>query len=165
MTPWTDRHGSRAQQRTCSVPEPAGLLDTNVFIHAHAHDALSEECRGFLAALETGDVAAYLEPITLHELSYALPHYVKQMTRVQVANYLLMVLAWEAVQGQKGIMVDAVERWRVTAGLSFADAYLAAVAATQGRPIYSKNVRELAGQGVQVPNPLPAGEAPGITPR
>jgi hypothetical protein len=36
---------------------PAGLLDTNVFIHAHTTDANGEECRRFLAALEAGSVS------------------------------------------------------------------------------------------------------------
>lgn len=137
------------------MAEQAGLLDTNLFIHAHARDAASSECRQFLAALEGGRIKAHLEPIILHELSYALPHYMKQMTRADIAEYLLMVLGWDAVQGQKATMVDAVERWRDTAGLSFADSYLAAVAVDQGRPIYSKNVRELQDQGVVVPDRLP----------
>ena len=134
-----------------------GLLDTNVFIHAHASDSSTDECRRFLQALEAGRLRAQLEPLILHELSYALPHYVKQMTREQVAEYLLMVLSWEGVQGEKDSMVDAVQRWRNTPGLSFADAYLAALATARQCPVYSKNVRELEGQGVIVPQPLPSG--------
>jgi len=88
-----------------------------------------------------------MSPLILHELSYAFPRYIKQMTHQDIANYLLMVLGWEAVQGEKGAMVDAVERWRDTSGLAFADAYLAALAAEQDRPVYSKNLRELRAQG------------------
>ena len=134
-----------------------GLLDTNVFIHAHTTDSISEECRRFLAALERGRVQAHLEPLILHELSYALPHYVKQMTRQQVAEYLLMVLSWDGVQGDKAVMVDAVQRWQGTPGLSFVDAYLASLAAERSCPVYSKNVRELKAQGVTVPDSLPVG--------
>lgn len=130
-----------------------GLLDTNVFIHAHTTDSASEECRRFLASLERGRVRAQLEPLILHELSYALPHYVKQMTRQQIGEYLLMVLSWDGVEGD---MVDAVQRWQETSGLSFADAYLAALAAERSCSVYSKNVRELEAQGVTVPQPLPA---------
>jgi len=137
------------------VAEPAGLLDTNVFIHAHARDTASGECQRFLAALEAGAARAHLEPVILHELSYALPHYVKQMTRDEVADYLLMVLSWDGVEGEKGVMVDAVERWQRTPGLSFADAHLSALASERGCPVYSKNVRELTGQGTSIPNPLP----------
>lgn len=130
-------------------------MDTNVFIHAHASDRHSDECRRFLSAVEEGRVKARVDPLILHELSYALPHYIKRMTRTDVADYLLMVLSWNGVQGDKDLMVDAVERWRDTAGLSFADAFLAALATQRGCPVYTKNVRELQGQGVDVPEPLP----------
>ena len=133
----------------------SGLLDTNVFIHAHAQDDASDECRRFLVALEAGHIDAYLDPVILHELSYALPHYIKQMTRSDVADYLLMILGWEGVHGEKGVMVDSVERWRSTARLSFADAYLASLASVRGEPVFTKNIRDLEGQGVKVPNPLP----------
>jgi predicted nucleic acid-binding protein len=134
-----------------------GLLDTNVFIHAHASDRFTEECRRFLLAVEQGKVRAHLEPLIFHELSYALPHYIKQMTRDQVAEYLLMVLSWKGIQGDKDLMVDAVERWHSTSRLAFADAYLAALATRRQCTVYTKNVRELEGQGVTVPQPLPSG--------
>ena len=134
-----------------------GLVDTNVFIHAHANDRFSAECRAFLLALEQGRVEAHLEPIVLHELSYALPRYVKQMTRQETAAYLAMVIGWDGIQGDKHVMADAVQRWHDTAGLSFADAYLSALAWQRGCPVYTKNVREVAGQGIQTPDPLPVG--------
>ncbi len=134
-----------------------GLLDTNVFIHAHANDSFTLECRRFLAALEKGSINAQLEPMILHELSYALPHYVKEMRREQVADYLLMVLSWSGVQGDKRAMVDAVQRWHASSSLAFADAYLAALASQRACPVYTKNVRELEAQGVAVPQPLPGG--------
>ena len=136
--------------------DETGLLDTNTFIHAHARDVHTEECRAFLAALETGSVHAHLEPIVLHELSYALPHYLKQMDRRQVADYLLMVLAWPGVRGAKDVMVDCVERWRASKRLAFVDSYLAALAAQRQCPVYTKNVREFVEQGVGVPQTLPA---------
>jgi predicted nucleic acid-binding protein len=132
-----------------------GLLDTSVFVHAQTHDQHSEECRRFLAAVERGDVRAQLEPMVLHELSYALPHYRKQMTRGDVAAYLLTVLGWNGVVGEKSVMADATERWRDTPGLAFVDAYLAAVARERNCPVYTKNVDELRTQGATVPSHLP----------
>jgi predicted nucleic acid-binding protein len=132
------------------------LLDTNVFIHAHASDAHTAECRRFPHALEEGKVRAHLEPFILHELSYALPHYLKQMTRDEVAEYLLMVLTWKGIQGDKDALVDAMQRWRRSVGLSFADASLAALAGARECVVYTKNVRELEGQGATVPQPLPS---------
>lgn len=93
----------------------------------------------------------------LHELSYALPYYLKQMGRADVAEYPLMILGWEGIRGDTVVMVDTVERWRDTPGLSFADAYLAALAPARQCVVYSKNVRELRGQRTTVPNPLPDG--------
>ena len=143
------------------MAEPVGLLDTNVVIHAHTSDVHAADCRAFLAALERGERRARLEPLVLHELSYALPHYLRQMNRDDVGQYLLMVLSWPGVVGDVSLMVDAVERWRGTPGLSFADAYLCAVALREGVPVYSKNLRELRGQGVEAPSPLVEGAVGG----
>jgi predicted nucleic acid-binding protein len=133
-----------------------GVLDTNVFLHAQTTDAHSEECRRFLAALEQGQVRARLEPLVLHELSYSLTHYLKQLTREQIAQYLLSVLSWAGVEGDIELMVETVERWGHTPRLSFVDAYLATVATEWQCPVYTKNVRDLESQGVEVPRPLPS---------
>jgi predicted nucleic acid-binding protein len=131
-----------------------GLLDTNVFLHAHTTDALSVECQQFLAALEAGTVRAQMEPLVLHELSYALKHYLKQMTRQDIAQYLLTVLGWKGVTGEKDTLAQTVQRWVQTPGLAFVDAYLAELAQQRDCPVYTKNVRKFRAQGVVVPNPL-----------
>ena len=132
-----------------------GVVDTNVFIHAQTHDVLAEECLSFLEAVEEGRVESRLEPMVLHELSYALPRYRRGMSRGQVADYLLAILAWQGIVADKSVLIQSVERWRDTDGLGFVDAYLAVIASTEGVPVYSKNVRELRGQGVVVPDRLP----------
>jgi predicted nucleic acid-binding protein len=96
-----------------------------------------------------------LDPLVLHELTYVLPRYVQQMSRADVARYLEAVLSWPGIIGDTDTMIDAVERWGSTPGLSFADAYLAARAAAEARPVFTTNIRELRGQGVDVPDPLP----------
>ncbi len=71
---------------------------------------------------------------------------------------------WEAtaaeevlgVVGDKNVLVDATERWRDTPGLAFVDSYLAALGIDQGCPVYTKNVKELQGQGATVPTPPPS---------
>jgi predicted nucleic acid-binding protein len=131
-----------------------GIVDTSVFIHAQTQDHHSRECRRFLAALERGEVEARVEPIVLHELSYAIKHYRKQMSRDDIATYLLTVLGFKGVLGDKDVLVDTAERWRDTPGLAFVDAYLAALAANRSCPVYTKNVNELRAQGTLVPSPL-----------
>jgi hypothetical protein len=56
------------------------------------------------------------------------------------------------------LLIDTVNRWRSTEGLAFVDACLAELATRQGLKVFSKNVRELRGQGVTVPAPLPSGD-------
>lgn len=132
-----------------------GIVDTNVFVHAHTSDAHAEECSRFLAALRNGTQRAALESVVLHVLTYVLPRYTKQMTRADVAAYLLMVLNWPGIEADNDLMIEAVNRWARTQGLSFVDAYLSALAIRRHCPVYTKNVRELAHGGVDVPRVLP----------
>ena len=141
-------------------PPPAGPIDTNVFIHAQTTDRLSAECRRFLDAVENGRVAATLEPLVLHELSYVLTRVRPQLTRAQIADYLLSVVAWPGIQADKPLLTDAIQRWGARSDLGFVDAYLAALAARRSCPVHTKNVRHLLGQGVTVPDPLPDGSPP-----
>lgn len=106
-------------------PTPEGLLDTNVVMHALTHDPHAEECVRFVEGLERGTRRARLEPMVLHELSYAFGHYVKGATRAQIAQTLLSVLSWPGITGEKAVMTDAVHRWLGTPGLALVDAYLA----------------------------------------
>jgi predicted nucleic acid-binding protein len=133
-----------------------GFVDTNVFIHAVATDEHSVECQQFLLLLQSGQLAVRLEVAVLHELSYMLTRFHKQMTRADIADYLLMILGWLGIQAEKVVLIDAVTRWKRTDGLAFVDAYLAERAIRDSLKIYSKNVRELRGQGAEVPEPLPA---------
>ena len=137
-----------------------GLIDTNVFIHAEANNPLTPECRDFLAGLARGTIRARIEPLVVHELTYALPRLLKGWIRADIAAYLLIVLAWPGIVGEVALLQDAVRRWNATPGLGVVDAYLAAVAVHDNRPVYTKNVRDLVAQGVTVPDPLPDGTAP-----
>jgi predicted nucleic acid-binding protein len=136
--------------------DPAiGFIDTNVFVHAHANDTFSEECRAFLLALERGTIHVRLDPLVLHELSYALPRYLKQMAdRRQLAEYLLMVIDWPGIIAEKDLLRTAVENWWPRHGISFVDAYLGAIAVRNACPVDTKNVKDLSALGVEVPQPL-----------
>lgn len=92
----------------CDQGVTAGLLDTNVFIHALSWDAQGAECRKLLDDIASGQFRARLEPIVAHELSYVLPRYRKQMTRQDVAEYLTAVLQWEGLEGEKDVLAKAV---------------------------------------------------------
>jgi predicted nucleic acid-binding protein len=131
-----------------------GLLDTNIVIHARSTDENSVECREFLRELHRGQIQVQLDPLVVHELTYALPRYVKQLGRRDVATYLISIIEWPGVIANKALLVEALTRWGNTPGLGFVDAYLAARARVEDRPVYTKNVRELVGCGATVPDPL-----------
>jgi predicted nucleic acid-binding protein len=131
-----------------------GLIDTNIFFHAQTHDAHSEECSRFVEALERGDIQAILDPIVLHELSFVLP-LCQADEPTDVATYLLVVLSWPGVLGDKDTMADAVQLGCHTWPL-LADAYLAAVPQLRTVGVH-QDIRHLRGQSVDVPDPLPDG--------
>jgi predicted nucleic acid-binding protein len=87
-----------------------GFVDTNVFIHAIATDAHSVECQQFLLLVQHGEIRVRLEPVVLHEISYMLKRFHKQMTRQDVADYLLLILGWPGVEADKIVLIDAVGR-------------------------------------------------------
>jgi predicted nucleic acid-binding protein len=131
-----------------------GMLDTNVFLHAHATDAHSAECQRLLSAVANGATMTILDPLVVHELSYALPRLRKQMTRVDVAGYILQVLSWPGIRGDVDLLSNAIRVWRDTPGIAFVDAYLIARGLRENRPIFTKNLRDFANSSVTVPNPL-----------
>jgi predicted nucleic acid-binding protein len=133
-----------------------GLLDTNVLLHAHTSDQRADECRRFLSAVARGGETVVIDPLVAHEITYALPRLRKQMARVDVANYVLQVLTWTGVRGDKDLLAQAVRIWRDRPGVGFVDAFLLARALWENRPISSKNRRDLANQGADVPDPLPS---------
>jgi predicted nucleic acid-binding protein len=137
-----------------------GLLDTNLFVHAMAKDSHGVECARFLRSLELGHQRAYLDPMVVHEVTYALPRVVKGLSRVAIATYLEKVVRWPGIVCDRPLLEEALARWKRTHGLGFVDAYLAARASRDGVPIFSKNVRELVAQGATVPDPLSGTTSP-----
>src|SRR5581483_9291804 len=104
---------------------------------------------------ENGQAQARLEPITVHELSYALPRYIKQMSRADVGEYLLTILQWPGVEGELDLLVEAVSIWMASPSIGFADAYLAARARELECPVFTKNLRDFAGLAVEAQEQLP----------
>jgi predicted nucleic acid-binding protein len=132
-----------------------GYLDTNVVLHALVNDHHGEECRAFLSKLEAGEVRAVLEPYVIHELTYAIPRLLKQLSKAEVAKIVLTMMEWPGViVNSPSVVVDGVERWASTPGLSFVDAMLAASAIDRHVPIYTKNKKELRRQRAVVPDSL-----------
>ncbi len=155
MTPF-ERPGKKMQRAMSSESSGViGLIDTNVFVHALTQDPLQEECLSFLNALESGTIRARLNPLVVHELTYALPKYLKQITRNGIAEFVLSVLSWPGIVTDDDLIVQAVKAWVGMPHVGFVDAYLSVVARTDDVAVYTKNVNHLLALGAQVPNPLP----------
>lgn len=90
--------------------EIEGLVDTNVFLHAQTTDTHSLECRALLRALESGETQARLEISVRHDLTYALPRYVKQFGRQETGHYLRQVIAWPGIIAEKQLLSDSMQR-------------------------------------------------------
>jgi hypothetical protein len=88
-------------------------------------------------------------------MTYVLQRVAKQWSRTQIAAYVLTVLRWPGVQGDKPLLEDALRHWGRMPGLSFVDAFLGAVARRDGRQVYTINTRDFLVQGLTLQNPFP----------
>jgi predicted nucleic acid-binding protein len=137
-----------------------GLLDTNVVLHAFEQGSLGGECAAFLRALERGQLQAILDPLVVHELTYALPRFQKQFARNDVANFLIDVVNMPGIVADKELLVETLRLWGTNSGLGFVDAYLVTRGDRESCLVYTKNVRELRALGASVPDRLPADSVP-----
>ncbi|MDA8207215.1 MAG: type II toxin-antitoxin system VapC family toxin [Thermaerobacter sp.] len=120
-----------------------GYVDTNVFLHAHAHDDHTTVCQALLRATAAGRVTVWLDPMVLRELTYVLPRYVKSMTRADVVLYVRTVLNWPGIQmDDKPLWLGVLETWETDARLSWTDAVLIQRALGTGRCVWSRNHRD-----------------------
>lgn len=133
----------------------AGLLDTNVVVHALGKDSKSEECRRFLAAVREGRVKVLIEPLVLHEITYVLTRQGPRFSPLEVAGYIETLLNMKGVEGDVRSMSDALVLWQQNPSLGLVDCYLAAKARLINAPVFTKNVRHLRLLGAEAPDPLP----------
>lgn len=131
-----------------------GLLDTNVVIHALRRDHRSDECREFLALVSTGERRVRLEVFIVHELLYVMRRVFKQKSRQELADSLIEIIAWPGVDCERQLLLTALERWKNTPGLEFPDALLVARAQMDSTRVFTTNVKDFLGAGVEIPNPL-----------
>lgn len=115
------------------------LVDTNVFIHALMRDDHSEECRDFLRKLRAGEMRAQIDPLVVHELTYALPRMSPYKTPREISTHILSILELRGVVGASDVLKDAVLRWGTTPGVGFVDAWLAARSTAENLPVATIN--------------------------
>lgn len=125
-----------------------GWLDANVLIHPlFENDPESPACRQILQDLEEGRAEAWIDVLTVHEVSYTLLRVLA--TRFpsprEVVEYLASILLLDAVRcPDKEVLLAALQRWaeRGPKFGGFADAWLAVRAQRSGLPVCSVNGRD-----------------------
>jgi len=130
-----------------------GLLDTNVVIHWLMNDANSEQCRGFLASVESGNRVVRLEPYIVHELTYVMSRRLK-LSKHETASILLRIVQWPGIDCDKNLLNGALLRWRDRPRLSFVDALLASEAILSQTRVFTINVGDFDEPGIEIPQPL-----------
>lgn len=125
-----------------------GWLDANLFIHAlFENDPHMPRCREILGALEEGTGEGWIDPVTVHELTYALPRARPDTfrSRMDTFDYLVRFLVLETVQAVgKEVLIAALRRW-ADSGVRFGDARLAVLAEHGGRTVCTVNRRDFEG--------------------
>lgn len=98
-------------------------------------------CRKILFALERGESEGWIDAVTIHELTYALPRARPKSfrTRDDVYQYLVRFLALDAVHADdKESVIAALQWWRERTG-SFGDARLVALARSRRMGVCTVN--------------------------
>ncbi len=133
---------------TDAMPRQLGWLDANLLLHPlFEHDPHRPRCEELLRMLQRGWAEAWVHPVTVHELTYALPRVRPDTMRSRddVLAYLGSILALDTVHvPDKDAVLLALRRWAAGGG-RFADALLAALAEERGMPVCSVNVRHFPG--------------------
>jgi hypothetical protein len=145
-----------SSSKTCAETVSNPLLDTTIYVHSLTNDAQREECRRFLRALFNDELSAELDIVVLHELTYSIPRYLKGTSKEDVVRMLVWLIDMPGIVCDKVLFRDALARWSEQPRLGFVDAYLGARAARDNVPVFTKNVRDLRSQGVEVSDPLPS---------
>ena len=123
--------------------DDVGWIDTNVFVHAQTTDGHSAACRAILHRLQAGEARGHLDPVVVHELTYALRN-VLHWDKRTIAKYIASIISWGTldVAGGEDPVVSAVAIW-ARENISFADALLASRAMLDGSMVCTENVRDI----------------------
>lgn len=125
-----------------------GWLDANIFIHPlFTSDPHRPGCMAVLDAILQGRATGWLDAVTLHELTYALPRALPRRfaTRQDVYAYLMGYLTCETLQcDDKEALMETLRLW-VEAAPRFGDARLLARARTRDMPVCTVNGKDFPG--------------------
>lgn len=124
-----------------------GWLDANIFIHPlFENDVQGPRCRAVLDSLLRGTGEGWVDCVTLHELTYALPRALPKMfgRREDLCDYLMGYLTCETVLCEdKGTLIETLRLW-ATSTARFGDIRLVVLARTKGMPVCTVTQRDFA---------------------
>jgi len=132
-----------------SRPRRFGWLDANLFIHVlFPGDPHSSRCREILDALMDGSGVGYLDPVTVHELTYALQKVRPESfsDRKEVFKYLSAFITLDTVHiDEKDTLLKGLWYWAAGRVDKFGDGRLRALAEDRETPVYTVNKRDFIG--------------------
>jgi predicted nucleic acid-binding protein len=114
------------------------LVDTNVLVRFFTGQPpeLAERARAFIAQADSGKLHLQIPSLIVAETLYTLESFY-EMPKVEVCENLLAFLRSRGIAPLEGdIILDALDRYR-SMPVHFADAYLAASAASSKTPVFS----------------------------
>ena len=129
-----------------------GIIDTSVVVHAFGNDPDTAAAQAFLDRVEAGHASIIVDPLVVHELTYAFSRVSRQFPRERVAEIALSLVDVGVRSTSDDALRRGIEIWRDTPGLSFVDAYLGSRALEEGMPVYSVNRKDFLRQGVDAPD-------------
>ncbi|HEX6989598.1 MAG TPA: hypothetical protein VF282_09020 [Bacillota bacterium] len=130
--------------REREVVEDLGWLDAALFVHVFYRDRETTRCEAILDALLNGRAAGRIDPITLHELTYALIHRFSGNRR-HVAEFVTGLLSLDNVfVPDREIYLKALRLWGNGEVGRFGDAIIMVRSLTDHVPVCSPD-RHFAG--------------------
>ncbi len=121
------------------------LVDANVFLRylvqptTPAQQAMAEEARALVEAVQRGEEEITAAEVVLHEVAFVLAskaHYNLPAAEIATAIRLLLQMpGFKLPRGQKRVYLRALDLYVSTPKLGFADAIVAAIAEQQHLPL------------------------------
>jgi predicted nucleic acid-binding protein len=128
------------------MPAQLGVLDTSVFLAVFfPNDPNARRCADIIRALEDGRAVGWIDPLVVHELSYAAQRIRRFSSPAGIQEYVSSIIRLEGVQAEdKESLLEALSRWAVE-GVSFVDAWLAVRAKGHSARVCTINEKDFPG--------------------
>ena len=134
------------------MPRGLGLFDTSAFLHSLYDNPWRASAEALLRDIAAGGTHVEIDPLVVHELTYAYVRHRPGATRSEVVVVIDELLSWRGVMEPKDVIRMALARWESDLALSFVDAYLGVRSELENLPVYTVNRKDFLRQGVDAPD-------------